>query len=188
MSALSSKSGEWQTPPWLVEKCRAALGGHVSLDPCAGIGPGGQNNVGAYSAIYKAGDGLSYDWLRLAIKQQEFFGIVPTLFVNPPGERSGKLVRRFWAKWNAESRKFHASVWVDFNLDHLRFITRVPADALIIPRKRLAFVDPVTGKERRGAQIGGFLLFRGYYALGGGPNGMPALFPEPDFLTMRGEP
>jgi phage N-6-adenine-methyltransferase len=178
MSALSSKSGEWRTPKWLVEKCRAALGGYITLDAAASD----QNTVGEF-CFTKARSALEHSW------HAEVAGLDrPTVFLNPPGERSGKLIRQFWDRWNCASKRFHAACWVDFNLDHLRFITRVPADVLIIPRKRLAFVDPATGLERKGAQIGGFILFRGHWAIGGGPNGKPALFPERDYLVMRGEP
>lgn len=185
MSALSSKSGEWQTPPWLVEKCRAALGGYITLDAATD-----ENNVKAMHTITAEDDALDGvgSWAMWCERGMALSDPTRTLFLNPPGEKTGKLIRRFWERWDAESANFYASVWVDFNLDHLRFIKRQPADCLIIPRKRMAFVDPLTGKERTGAQIGGFILFRGYYQLGGGPNGKPALFPEPDFLTMRGEP
>ncbi len=176
MSALTSNSGDWQTPPWLVEKCRAALGGYISVDAATSA----DNPVKADRFYTAADDALGHLW------DAENADLVrPTLFLNPPGSRSGKLIRDFWKCWDLYSRVFfHASVWVDFNLDHLRFIERVQGDCLIIPRKRIAFVDPLLGAERRGAPIGGFLLFRGYY---GTENGIANdLFPEPDFLTMWG--
>lgn len=178
MSALLSMSGNWQTPPWLISKCRAALGGYITLDAAAST-----DNVEPDFFYSAAEDALEQSWLS-DVKFGRFTS--PTLFLNPPGERSGKLIRRFWAKWDAESRGFHASVWVDFNLDHLRFIKRTGDDCLIIPRKRMAFVDPLTGKERKGAQIGGFILFRGYYGCSPDHPGISELFPEPDFLTMWG--
>lgn len=178
-----SLSGEWQTPPWLVEKCRAALGGYITLDAATTA----DNPVGAHFGVTAHLDALSpTPWLWWA-NMESFSGTHKTLFLNPPGERSGKLVRRFWARWHAESRLFHAAVWVDFNLDHLRFIERVPGDCLIVPRKRMAFVDPATGQERRGAQVGGFLLFRGFFGTTA-ESSIAKLFPEPEFLTMWGEP
>lgn len=172
MSALSSKSGEWQTPPWLVEKCRAALGGYISLDAANDV----SNPTGAADFLSANDDALARPtWWGLVQGQRQ-----PTLFLNPPGERSGKLIRRFWARWNYESAHFHAAVWVDFNLDHLRFIELGVTDTLVIPRKRMAFVDPTTGKERKGAQIGGFLLFRGAY------REMDIHFPDNEYLHVRG--
>jgi phage N-6-adenine-methyltransferase len=179
MSALSSASGEWQTPPWLAEKCRAALGGYITLDAATSEA----NNMGAEQYFTAADDALTFQWACSVAPVER----PPTLFLNPPGEKSGKLIRAFWRLWDRESRLFHAAVWVDFNLDHLRFLKRVQGDCLVIPRKRMAFVDPLTGLERKGAQIGGFIYFRGAYGLTK-ENSVTALFPEPSFLVMWGEP
>jgi phage N-6-adenine-methyltransferase len=169
VSALSSKSAEWQTPPWLVEKCKAALGGYITLDAAATD----ENKLGQYWFTQER-SALDNSWAYEVIKAHR-----PTLFLNPPGERSGKLIRAFWNRWEAESECFYASVWVDFNLDHLRFVRRVPRDCLIVPRFRMAFVDPATGRERKGAQLGGFLLFRGAYQR------VDQLFPANQFLVMQ---
>lgn len=190
MSALSSKSGEWQTPPWLVALCRQALGGEISLDAATVA----SNPVGALDIITQKHDALAEKpWLEYTRQPGGQLWEKPTLFLNPPGEKTGKLIRRFWQRWNEESPRFHASVWVDFNLDHLRFIERLPGDCLIIPRKRMAFVRLETGLEVSGAQIGGFILFRGDFhrwrlVNEADPNGEAVdIFPEPDFMTMMGE-
>lgn len=172
-------SADWQTPPWLVEKCRTVLGGHISFDPCASPLEYG-DTVGAMSKVYRAGDALTQHWVRCAR-----CGIAadypPTMLCNPPGDRSGKLVRAFWDRFDLFSPGFAAAVWVDFNLDHLRFITTARHDKLVIPRKRIAFVDPATGKERRGAQIGGFLLFRGQTQF------LHRTFPADEYLHLWGD-
>ncbi len=188
MTALSSSSGEWQTPQWLVEKCRAALGGYISLD--AASSPQANETVKARCFLSPEVDALETTWDAW----ERYHGDKvsrPTLFLNPPGERSGKLIRKFWAEWDyyySVCGYFYASVWVDFNLDHLRFIHRVQGDCLIIPRKRMAFVDPTTGKEKKGAQIGGFILFRGGFGLESEEASISRLFPKEDFLVMWGEP
>ncbi len=169
MSALSSKSGEWQTPEWLVQSCKAALGGSITLDAAATD----KNKLGTHW-FTKERSALQNSWSFEVMKQHR-----PTLFLNPPGEKTGKLIRDFWYHWNNESQCFWSSVWVDFNLDHLRFIERVPRDCLIIPRKRMAFTDPVTGLDRKGAQIGGFIMFRGMY------QNIENLFPRQHFLVMQ---
>lgn len=172
MTATSSNSGEWQTPPWLVAKCRAMLGGYITLD--AATSP--DNPVGASTFFTAEQSAFDRTWDTAAAHS-----LRPTLFLNPPGERTGKLIRRFWAEWHYYStRFFRASCWVDFNLDHLRFIERVPGDVLIVPRKRLAFVDPATGLERKGAQIGGFILFRGWWTLS-------VEWPDREYLVMPGQ-
>lgn len=172
MAALSSNSSEWMTPPWLVEKCRAALGGYISLDAATSR----SNPVGADESYTPMENALGgWPWHQM----EEIPTRPPTLFLNPPGERSGKLVREFWRRWDFESTKFHAAVWVDFNLDHLRFISTMPGDSLVIPRKRIAWVDPATQQPRKGAQIGGFLLFRGNY------NSMATLFPPYEYVVIR---
>lgn len=168
MSALSSLSAEWQTPPWLVNKCTQALGGYITLDAAAS----NENKLGKFF-FTKERSALENSW---GYEAQNAWR--PTLFCNPPGEKTGKLIRAFWNRWNVESECFHASVWVDFNLDHLRFLERVPRDYLIVPRKRMAFVDPATGEERKGAQIGGFIYFRGAV------RGLDSLFNPREFLVM----
>ncbi len=168
MSALSSNSGEWQTPPWLVGKCRAALGGYITLDAAASD----ENKLGQ-AWFTQERSALENSWAYEVHKAHR-----PTLFCNPPGEKTGKLIRAFWNRWNYESEAFYASVWVDFNLDHLRFLERVPRDCLIVPRRRMAFIDPSTGLKRKGAQIGGFIYFRGAY------RDVCKLFPANEFLVM----
>lgn len=86
-----------------------------------------------------------------------------TLFLNPPGGNRGRTVRAFWERFNEESRKFYASCWVGFNLDQLRF---VHDGWLVIPKKRIRYIDPVTGSVGASSpQIGSFLLLRGQASL-----------------------
>lgn len=171
MSALTSNSGEWQTPPWLVEKCRGTMRG-ISLDAATSA----DNPVGADRIITAEMDALNpaTPWWRGPPDDYD------TLFLNPPGEKTGKLIRRFWKRWSVESWRFRAAIWVDFNLDHLRFIEATDADRLLIPRKRLAFVDPLTGLARKGAQIGGFILCRGRCLE------LESWFPETEYLHLTG--
>jgi hypothetical protein len=151
-------SGEWQTPLWLVKKCRAALGGYITLDAATSA----SNNVGALVGITAEDDALGpKPWLEYA-SARGYPGSEPTLFLNPPGEKSGKLIRLFWERYNNERADFYSSIWVDFNLDHLRFIKPARHRRLFVPAKRLAFTDPATGLERKGAQIGGFLVCDGH--------------------------
>jgi hypothetical protein len=99
VSALSSNSGEWMTPPWLVEKCRAALGGYISLDAATSDA----NNVGADSYLTaedgKTNGALEFNWAQW-FHDHGPPQKAPTLFLNPPGEKTGKLIRRFWRLWH----------------------------------------------------------------------------------------
>lgn len=158
-----SKSSEWQTPPWLVHKLRAAMGGTIDVDAATTTG----NPVGATSIITAQIDALS-QWTDWDCDNK-------SLFLNPPGSKDGKLVRCFWSRWDVESKRARCASWVGFNLDQLRFVVKGPSDCLIIPRKRVAYVNPQTGLEVKGAQIGSFILLRGKY------RGVGDLFPASEF-------
>jgi len=188
MAATSSNSAEWQTPDWLVEKCREMLGGTISLDAASSAEA---NKVIKADRFYDiTANALAQRWDHdTPYWDFRHSNGKPTLFLNPPGERSGKLIRQFWSHWDHHSASghFYASVWVDFNLDHLRFIRRVPGDILIIPRKRLAFKDPATGKVKKGAQIGGFLLFRGAWGCSDSSIPRTIQWPDSEYLCMLGQ-
>ncbi len=146
------------------------LGGEITVDAATTEA----NPVGACRPITPEENALSDKTAWLPVYDGRH-----TLFLNPPGGDRGKLIRKFWDRWNVESRKFTAAVWVDFNLDHLRFIQVKTEDLLVIPRKRIGFVDPRTGKEKKGAQTGAFLIFRGTKV------NAPIVFPDSEYLRIQ---
>lgn len=100
-----SKTAEWFTPPDIVELARRVLGG-FDLDPasCAKA-----NEVVRATRYYtKEDDGLEQPWEG-------------RVFLNPPGDLSGNLVKRFWAKAVGHWEGMRSPVfWVGFNIEQLR--------------------------------------------------------------------
>jgi hypothetical protein len=159
MTALSSKRSDWQTPPWLIELIRRSLGGKIWVDAASSV---------AANATVKAD--RFFDETANALAQRSWdcdlpYHVKRTLFLNPPGERSGKLVRRFWGKFAEEAPKFYAACWVGFNMDHLRFVTPAFTGCLLVAKKRIGYVNPDTGEEENQPQSGTFLYLTGGYTL-----------------------
>jgi hypothetical protein len=69
----------WQTPPEWVEWARETMGG-IDLDPCSTD----DGEIG-WSNLTKSDDGLEHHWHG-------------RVYCNPPGDRQGKSVPRWWGK------------------------------------------------------------------------------------------
>lgn len=155
MTALTSKTAEWMTPKWLVDYIREALGGEITLDPASN--EKANKIIKARRFYTKADDSLTLSWA-----QQFKPGARPALFLNPPGDVSGKLVRKFWSHYRLYAPTFWATCWLGFNLDQLRFVERFRdvRTRIVVPRKRVAYIDE-DGKEGKFPTIGSFLYFTG---------------------------
>lgn len=150
MSAMSCNLSDWVTPPELINKIRQALGGNIDLD--AASSKRANEVIRAQRFISKEEDALvkSTSWDPIHDRS--------SLFLNPPGSRDGKLIRAFWGRWNVESWKHYRSCWLDFNLDHLRFVDH---GWLVIPKQRIRYLHPTTLLPGNAPTIGSFMLFRG---------------------------
>jgi hypothetical protein len=132
MHNLTSNSSERYTPTHIVEAVRRVFGGSIDLDPasCAEANA----FLGAKRFFTKDMDGLTQDWAG-------------TTFLNPPGDKRGRLVKLFWKK-----AVFHASVgdvsliWLGFNVNQLQTLQSFVDSPLSFPtcilNKRLHFVGP----------------------------------------------
>lgn len=131
----SSASAEWGSPPEVVEFARDLMGG-IDLDPASSRH---WNRTVKAKRIYTAEDnGLIRPWEG-------------RVFCNPPGDRSGKLIQRFWRKLVRDSIHTTASFWVGFSLEQLVSLQKFARNPLaervwlIVPRQRIHYLDDGDG-------------------------------------------
>ncbi len=123
LAAHSNKSAEWFTPEWLVETARHVLG-IIHTDPASCEAA----NQTVKAVRYYSENG------------QDVTRWDGNVFLNPPGCKSGKLVKEFW-KVATEYRGEGAVFWVGFNLNQLAVLQPSPINfTTCILRKRVAFV------------------------------------------------
>ena len=125
-----SKSAEWYTPTDIIEAARLTMGA-IHLDPASSAKA--NERVKAERYFTKSDNSLAQEWRG-------------RVFLNPPGDPSGKLIQAFWKKLVGEFQKGHVSqaVWVGFNLNQLQTLQKFGLNPLefsvCFPRKRLHFV------------------------------------------------
>ena len=78
---------QWQTPPYILEAARAALGGDIDLDPATS--PEAQKRVRADRWWTLADDALSRDWRS------------PSVWCNPPYSGPGPFVGKMVKGWQS---------------------------------------------------------------------------------------
>ncbi len=146
----SSDTPEHGTPPKFVELVHATFG-RPSVDPCSSAE--WNRLVGAHRVITESENGLHTPWfigapapnrmLTNTAEAPEHHGCW-TAMVNPPGERTGELVARFWC---ALAEYFHrrwctSGIWIGFNVEQLARLQRVGARShplqhvTLVPAKR----------------------------------------------------
>lgn len=147
----SSATSTWGTPPDLVAFAKAAMGG-IDLDPASSSD---HNRRTIHAPRFLDGtpgkDALVDAWWPGWPSDRE-----RRVLLNPPGDKTGKLVKRFWnnlaMRWLAgdderEIDRVHAAVWVGFNLQQLVSLQRSflspfdPRILIAVPSTRTAFLD-----------------------------------------------
>ena len=129
---ISNKTGdeEWYTPAPYLEAARAALGGHIGLDPASH--PLAQEVVQAEVYFTKQDNGLAQDWRA------------ETLFINPPytaalqGEFAYKLVCEL------DAGDVKEAVWLGNSHTDTAWYQRLArrCDAMFFPASRQKFWQP----------------------------------------------
>ena len=125
-----SLSPEHYTPGEFVEAARYVLG-RIDLDPASCELA---NRTVRADRFYSAEEnGLIRSWRG-------------NVFVNPPGDKTGRLVQSFW-KRAYQHAKYGAVIWVGFSLSQLQTLQRcgceVPtAFPHVIVRKRIKWIAP----------------------------------------------
>jgi len=144
----ASGTSDWGTPPSVVGVARRVLGG-VDLDAASSAywhRHSGVQARGFFSAEDSALD-ESASWRERGQSRR------PRVFLNPPGDKRGELVKAFWrrlcAEWLAE--RIDSAVWVGFSLEQLVSLqmhdqrTPTPLESqfgLAVPSSRLRFLRP----------------------------------------------
>lgn len=127
-------SDEWQTPEEWVMRFRAALGGSIGLDPCNGNVEGH-----VYVPIALTTWGPEEDALKQSPVDWQLHG---PIYMNPPFSHP-----KPWA--NALTQCDEVSWLAIMNTSSSSFAWQTlakAADLILFPKKRIAFIDPKTGK------------------------------------------
>lgn len=150
-----SNTDNWGTPRHLVELGRESLGGRIDLDPASNAY--WNETIGAARIITAEQDGLTTPWNT---------GKAPiTVFINPPGDKFGKLVPAFWRVLieNFRSGRIEHAYWVGFSLEQLPRLQTMNGHAMgvldfptMIPPHRECFLvqDPEGGLAKAATQPG----------------------------------
>ena len=147
-----SKTAEHGTPGDIAAAARLVLG-DIDLDPasCAVA-----NRVIRAKQFYtKETDGLLQNWIG-------------TVWLNPPGDKSGILVKKFWSKlvraWS--SKQVTAAIYLGFNLAQLQQLQKSGVGGplawkfpLCVPEKRLCFTDLSTGVVKEQPTQSNFITY-----------------------------
>ncbi len=137
-------TGSWGTPPEIVDRARAALGGCIELDPMSS--PEFNEIVGADRILTEADDCFSRPW------------ICSTALVNP----HGGLVVEAWRKLMLEyqSGRTGRAIWVGFSVEQLCILADEPFSppdfSMLICRKRIPFLRP-DGRPARSPSHGNYI-------------------------------
>lgn len=131
----SSRTYEWGTPSWLIEKCRRVLG-TIDLDPCST--EEWNKTIKATKFLDKNYDSLKNNWCTTP----------QSIFINPPGGKLGNksLTSLYWSRlcdhydrgWVA-----HA-IWMGFSLEQLAISQNYEGMTMLyfpicVPRSRVQF-------------------------------------------------
>jgi len=125
---VSANSGEneWYTPPDIIERARAVLGG-FDLDPASS--PLANETVGAAQIFTATDDGLSLEWL------------VGRIWMNPPYAQP--LIARFCQRFADEIRGGSTGIALVNNATETDWFQTIAsaASAICFPRSRIRFLD-----------------------------------------------
>lgn len=179
----SSKTAEHGTPAHIIEHARNLMGG-IDLDPASSAM--WNRRVKAHRYYTAKDDGLVWPWKG-------------RVFLNPPGDKSGLLVRAFWKRLLEHylSGSIDQAMWVGFSLE--QFVTLqdlrmdptlsylrlpIPLDyPTLIPRRRLHYrkkIGPNTSKRSANPPHASYLTWLPPRGVGG--DGYSILFNECGYL------
>ncbi len=152
----SSASPDWGTPVDVIEAIRMVLGGVIDLDPFSSEL---FNEAVQARNIYTLKD----DALSIPIWHPG------TAIVNPPGDKSGELVKRCWEKLIEQylMGQISSAVWVGFNISQLQTLQLAKVEAnpmhfpFCVPSSRWCFRETTSDHQ-------------------------PSLFGEPDRTLVEG--
>lgn len=134
-----SKSARWGTPQPVIEFARATLG-EIDLDPASDARF--NERVKAKRFFTEEDDGLSKLWTG-------------RVFLNPPGDPTGKLIQLFWEKLvdSYVTMRVESAFWVGFSLEQLVSLQKYPVHPLsqrvwlVIPSRRISYWSPEMDEE-----------------------------------------
>lgn len=131
-------SDEYQTPPDLVERFRAALGGTIGLDPCYSSIPGHR-----FQPFADVTWGLEDEPLRLPVEVwQQYGSIYVNMPYSDPTPWAHKIAICESVDWLVLSNSQTCAKW-------WHVLARASAH-ILFPRQRIAFVDPLSGQVTKG--------------------------------------
>lgn len=116
-----SKSAEYGSPPLIIETARNLMG-RIDIDVASSAF--WNRRVRATWYFNKQRDALSRPWNQVPKKKswRELQTLAsPTIYLNPPGDADGVLVKLFWQKLVDEylSGRIEQAFWTGFNLNQL---------------------------------------------------------------------
>lgn len=140
----SSASCDWGTPADIIEMAHDVLGG-IDVDPASSA----KHNERVQALYYLDGspgrDGLINDWRgptgHRVVKSPY------TVFLNPPGDKTGQMVKQFWQRLTETWKRDECSaIWIGFSLEQLVSLQSFKHHPLhgdfvcAVPNKRIRFV------------------------------------------------
>ncbi len=131
---FSSASPDYGTPGEYADSARVVFDGEIDLDPASSL---------LFNDVIRARHILTREIDGLAFHNKWRGNVM----VNPPGDSSGSLVKKFWEKLINQYCERHttAAIWIGFNINQLQTLQQTLAEAnpldfpLCFPKKRIAF-------------------------------------------------
>lgn len=150
----SSKTDEWGTPSWLVEKCRLVLG-IIDLDPCST--EDWNTTIKATTFLDKEYDSLNNVWCTTP----------QSIFINPPGGKikNKSLTSLYWHCLCEHHRKglIMHTMWIGFSLEQLAISQgydkyKMVNFSICVPKYRIQF-DEYPGRPGLAPSHSNFILY-----------------------------
>lgn len=140
---------EWQTPEYIIESVREVLG-VIDLDPASS--ETANQRIQAERYFNKEHDGLNHSWLG-------------SVYLNPP--YSQPLCNRFTEKFVSEYHEGSIEQGIllcnfDSSTTRCQRLMEL-TDAVCLLKKRVAFIDPHTGKQKKGNRFAQAAFYVGHH-------------------------
>ena len=150
MTEKQKVGNEWLTPPDVMDRVMLALGGYITLDPCGA--PEGTPSHVAAERDYRLphDDGLALPW------------ICDRLYMNPPFSPVKPWLKRLAAGWRSGQVCAGVALFSDRALvgEGGRELLKA-SKALIVPGRRIRFIQPSTGEPEASPSFGAVLVAGG---------------------------